>query len=144
MQLERRTEINIELTRRWLVHRPATPSERAACATQGEMVAPPADVLLNVTTRTLSDSSEANQSYFIENADSGEAIEIESAEGQLILAAAVRSLEQRLSPEARTTICAGQDTLILNGTKRNVLYRKLQSFYRFTCLKALRFARKEK
>lgn len=103
--MKRRTEINIELTRTLHIRRHAAPCECAACVAQGEMVAPEeAAVLIDVNTRTLPESSEANHDYFVENADSGEAIEIESAEGQLILVAAVRSLEQRLSAEARAAL----------------------------------------
>jgi hypothetical protein len=40
----------------------------------------------------------------LRNAESGEAIEFESAEGQLILVDAVRSLERRLSPEVRARL----------------------------------------
>ena len=68
-----------------------------------------------------------------------EPLEPDSAEGQLLLVEAVRSLERHLSPEARATIRAGQDTL----PYRN-FYLKLQSFYRLVRPKALRFARKEK
>ncbi len=105
MPLKRRTEINIELTRTWLMHRPAAPCECAACAAQSEMVAPEAAVvLIDVNTRTLSDNGEGNQGYFVEYAEAGAAIKIESAAGQFILAAAVRSLEQRLSAEARAAL----------------------------------------
>ena len=68
----------------------------------------------------------------------------DSPEGQLILIEAVRSLERRLSPEARALICAGQDTFAPNGSYRNGFYLKLQSFYQFIRPKACRFARKEK
>jgi hypothetical protein len=80
----------------------------------------------------------------LNDADDCEPVEPDSPEGQLILVEAVRSLEQRLSPEARATICAGQDSPIRTGSNRNGFYRKLQSFYQSICPKALRFARKEK
>ncbi len=87
------------------MHRPAVPCACAACSAQSEMVGlEAAVVLLDVNTRTLSDNSEGSQDYFVAHAGSGEAIKIESAEGQLILAAAVRSLEQRLSAEARAAL----------------------------------------
>ena len=73
-----------------------------------------------------------------------EPVEPDSPEGQLLLVEAVRSLEQRLSPEARATISAGQDTLAPYRTSGNGFYLKLQSFYQLVCPKALRFARKEK
>jgi hypothetical protein len=73
-----------------------------------------------------------------------EPVEPDSPEGQLILAEAVRSLERRLSPEARASIYAGQNTLAPNPSNRGVLYLKLKSFYQHICPKALRFALKEK
>ena len=74
--------------------------------------------------------------------DSCEPAEPDSPEGQLILVEAVRSLERRLSPDARATICAGQNTLAPNRSNRNGFYLKLQSFYQFICPKAQRFAPK--
>jgi hypothetical protein len=74
----------------------------------------------------------------------GEPVEPDSPEGQLILVEAVRSLERRLSPEARATIRADQDTLASSHSNRNGFYRKLEAFYQLTCATALRFARKEK
>ena len=71
-------------------------------------------------------------------------VEPDSPEGQLILVEAVRSLERRLSPEARATICVGQNTLAPTGSNRNGLNLKLQSFYRLISPKGLRFSRKEK
>jgi len=76
--------------------------------------------------------------------DSCEPVEPDSPEGQLILVDAVRSLQQRLSPEARALICADQNTLAPNGSNRNAFHINLQSFYQSICAKALRFARKEK
>jgi hypothetical protein len=73
-----------------------------------------------------------------------EPVEPDSPEGQLILVEAVRSLERRLSPEARATIRANQDTLPSSRSNRNGFYRKLETFYQLTCATALRFARKEK
>jgi len=73
-----------------------------------------------------------------------EPVEPDSPEGQVILIEAVRSLERRLSPEARATIRAGQDTFALKGLERNALCLKLQSFYQILFTKGLRFARKEK
>ena len=59
-----------------------------------------------------------------------EPVEADSPEGQMILVEAVRSLERRLSPEARATICSLDHTLALNHSIRNVFYLKLQSLYR--------------
>ncbi len=80
----------------------------------------------------------------LDDSDSCEPVEPDSPEGQLILVDAVRSLEQRLSPEGRALLCAGQDTLAPNGSNRNGFYFKLRSLYQSICPKALRFARKEK
>ena len=80
----------------------------------------------------------------LDDSDSCEPVAPDSPEGQLILVEAVRSLEQRLSPEGRALLCAGEGPLAPNGSKRNGFYLKLQSFYQLICGKALRFARKEK
>jgi len=80
----------------------------------------------------------------LDDSDSCEPVEPDSTEGQLILVEAVRSLEQRLSPEGRALLCASQTTLAPNGSSQNGFYLKLQPFYQLICSKALRFARKEK
>ena len=61
-----------------------------------------------------------------------EAVEPDSPEGQMILVEAVRSLERRLSPEARATIRTGQDVLASNRSNPGALYLRLQSFYRLS------------
>ncbi len=73
-----------------------------------------------------------------------EPVEPDSPEGQIILVEAVRSLERRLSPEARARILVGQNTVAPKRRNRHGLYLKLQSYYQFICPKALRCARKEK
>jgi hypothetical protein len=73
-----------------------------------------------------------------------EPVEPDSPEGQLILLEAVRSLERRLSPEARASIWSDQNTPATNYSNRNVIYLKLKSFYQFICPKALRFTPKGK
>ena len=80
----------------------------------------------------------------LDDSNSCEPVEPDSPEGQLILVDAVRSLQQRLSPEARALICAGQDILAPNGSNRNGFYFKLRSFFQSICPRVLRFARKEK
>ena len=80
----------------------------------------------------------------LDDGDSCEPVEPDSPEGQLILVEAVRSLERRLSPEARALLCAGQDTLAPNGSNRIAFRINWQSFYQSICAKALRFVRKEK
>jgi len=73
-----------------------------------------------------------------------EPVEPDSPEGQVILVEAVCSLERRLSPEARATIRAGQNTFAPKRLNRNALCLKLQSFYQSIFPKALRSAPKEK
>lgn len=80
----------------------------------------------------------------LNDTDVCEPVEPDSPEGQLILVEAVHSLEQRLSPEGRALLSAGQDTLASTGSSRNGFYFKLQSFYQSICRKALRFALKER
>ncbi len=80
----------------------------------------------------------------LNDSDSCEPVVPESPEGQLILVEAVRSLERRLSPEARAMIFAGQDTSVSNASNRNRFYLRLQSFFQSVRPRVLRFARKEK
>jgi hypothetical protein len=80
----------------------------------------------------------------LNDTDVCEPVAPDSPEGQMILVEAVRSLERRLSPEARAMMCASQNTLAANGSNRNGFYLKLQSFYQSICPQHLRFARKEK
>jgi len=72
-----------------------------------------------------------------------EPVEPDSPEGQLILVDAVRSLEGRLSPEARASICAARNALIHNGPNTNILFLTLRSVYD-VIPRVLRFIRKEK
>lgn len=76
--------------------------------------------------------------------DPNELIEADSPEGQKILVEAVRSLERRLSPEARTVICADQDAQCARNLKAKGFFLKLQSFYQLVYPKAFRSVRKEK
>jgi hypothetical protein len=80
----------------------------------------------------------------LNDTDVCEPVAPDSPEGQLLLVEAVRSLERRLSPEARALFCGGHNTPPENGSDRNGFYLKLQSFYQSICPKALRFAQKEK
>jgi hypothetical protein len=84
------------------------------------------------------------EGVWLNDADSGEAIEFDSTEGQTILADAVRSLERRLSPEARAKMCVFPGTTVPPDSNRNRLCIKLQSLYQLICPIALRFTRKEK
>jgi hypothetical protein len=56
-----------------------------------------------------------------------EPAEPDSPEGQLILVEAVRSLERRLTPEARAAISDGEDTFTRSTLKR--FYCQLRSFF---------------
>jgi hypothetical protein len=80
----------------------------------------------------------------LNDSDSCEPVAPDSPEGQVILIEAVRSLEQRLSPEARATIRVGQNDPAPPRSNRSAFYAKLQSFHQLICQKALRFTRKEK
>src|SRR5712691_9811784 len=55
----------------------------------------------------------------LDDSNSCEPVEPDSPEGQLILVDAVRSLQQRLSPEAHALICADQNTFAPNSFNRN-------------------------
>ena len=58
-----------------------------------------------------------------------EAVEPDSPEGQMILVEAVRSLEQRLSPEARAMIRDDHDTLVAKRSNLTAVSLRLQSLY---------------
>ena len=76
--------------------------------------------------------SEPSESTYEESrnqTDSCKPVEPDSPEGQLMLVDAVRSLERRISPEARQLICASEDTLASNRTTLKRLYRWLRSFF---------------
>ena len=88
--------------------------------------------------------AQTDEGVSLNDTDSCEPVEPNSPEGQLILVEAVRSLEQRLTPEARAMISAGQDTAAHNSSNRNSFYLNLQSIYQLICQRALRFARKKK
>ena len=80
----------------------------------------------------------------LNDSDAGEAVAPDSPEGQLILAEAVRTLEQRLTPETRAAKLVAQAALAPNDQNGNSLLLKLKSFYQFLRPGCLRFARKEK
>ena len=80
----------------------------------------------------------------LNDTDSCAPVTPDSPEGQLVIVEAVRSLERRLSPEARAALYEFPGTSTPQGTNRNGFHLKLQSFYQFICPKVLRFTRKEK
>ena len=86
---------------------------------------------------------QTDDGVLVNDSDLCEPVEPDSPEGQQILVEAVRSLERRLSPEARATVCAGQNTLAPNDSYRNWFCLKLRSIYDFIP-RVLRFTRKEK
>ena len=87
--------------------------------------------------QTVSLPSQANSSCYPEtddgvllhDSDACEPVAPDSPEGQLILAEAVRTLEQRLTPETRATICAGQETLAPNRSFLARLCSRLRSLF---------------
>ena len=87
---------------------------------------------------------QTDQGVSLNDLDSCEPVAPDSPEGQLLIVEAVRTLEERLTPETRATISIAQETLSLNPSSRNVLFLKLQSLYQFIWPKAFRFVRKEK
>ena len=80
----------------------------------------------------------------LNDSDSSEPVAPDSPEGQLLLVEAVRSLERRLSPEARATLSCGQVDPTPVRSNRKGFRPRLQSFYQLICPTALRFTRKEK
>ena len=95
--------------------------------------------------RDITDSplAQTDDEVLMSNSDLCEPVEPDSLEGQQILVDAVRSLERRLTPEARATICADRNALIPNDSNRNILFLKLRLLYGIIP-KVLRLNRKEK
>jgi len=88
--------------------------------------------------------AQTDDAVLVNDADLCEPVAPDSREGQMILVEAVRSLERRLSPEARATIYSRQDTLAPNRSHLNRFYLTWQYFYHSICPRVLRFARKVK
>jgi hypothetical protein len=80
----------------------------------------------------------------LDDSNSCAPVEPDSPEGQVILVEAVRSLERRLTPEARAMIRSGSNTPAHEGSSATGFYLKLQSFYLFVCPDVLRFVRRKK
>ncbi len=89
-------------------------------------------------------SAPVDEGVVLNDADSGAAIALESAEGQLILAEAVRSLERRLSAEARAAMCASSHPPEPGRSTPNGFALRLRALYQFINTNALRLTRKEK
>ena len=79
----------------------------------------------------------------VNESDLCEPVAPDSPEGQQILVDAVRSLERRLTPEARAAMCADRNALIPNDSNRNILFLKLRLLYGIIP-RVLRLNRKEK
>jgi hypothetical protein len=88
--------------------------------------------------------SETDDGVSLNDSDSCEPIEPDTAEGQLLIVEAVRSLERRLSPEARAALCAVKENPSANHLSRHPVRHQLQSFCQSIYPKALRFTRKDK
>ena len=88
--------------------------------------------------------AQTDDAVLVNDTDLREPVAPDSPEGQLILVEAVRSLERRLSPEARATIFVGRDPPGPGHSDRNGLFSRLQSLLQFIHLHVLRFNRKEK
>jgi hypothetical protein len=78
--------------------------------------------------------SETGDGVSLKDSDICEPVAPDSPEGQLILVEAVRSLEQRLSPEARALFCAGQSTLVQNRSFLKRFSSRLRSFFQRNAL----------
>lgn len=85
--------------------------------------------------------AQIDDSVSLNDTDSGEPVALDSLEGQLILVEAVRSLEDRLSPEARAMICPDQNPLAASRSNRHRLCLRWQSLYDRVRQKARRFTR---
>ena len=73
----------------------------------------------------------SEQGVSLDDSGSCEPVEPDSPEGQLILLEAVRSLEQRLSPEARALVGAGQDNLAQSSRSNFKRFcSRLRSFFK--------------
>src|SRR5262247_928971 len=60
------------------------------------------------------ESGQTDDGVSLDDSDACEPVSPDSPEGQVILVEAVRTLEQRLTPETRATIGAGQNTIVAN------------------------------
>ena len=74
-------------------------------------------------------TAETTNEVSLDDSNSCEPVEPDSPEGQLILVEAVRSLEQRLSPEARTTIWSGEYKLVPNRSIFKSFYYNLRAMF---------------
>jgi len=72
----------------------------------------------------------AEEGVSLDDSDACEPIEPDSPEGQLILVEAMRSLEQRLTPEARALISAGEGANAARCSTFKRFCSKLQSLLR--------------
>ena len=73
--------------------------------------------------------AETDDDVSLTDSDSCESVAQDSLEGQMILVDAVRSLQRRLSPEARATLCAREDKFVPNRSTFKRFYHKLRCFF---------------
>jgi len=71
--------------------------------------------------------AKTEESVSLDDSDSCEPVETDSPEGQVILVEAVRSLERRLTPEAREMIRSGRTVMIPTEQNRSGFFLILQS-----------------
>ena len=90
-------------------------------------------------TRDISGAEAAQtDGILLDDEDAIEPVQVESAEGQLILADAVRSLEGRLTPETRTAMFCSQQVTPQTGPSLNAFCRKLLSIFQLIYARSLR------
>ena len=73
--------------------------------------------------------AETTSEVSLDDSDVCEPVEPDSPEGQLILVEAVRSLEQRLSPEARPLIWSGEYKFVPNRSIFKHFYYNLRAMF---------------
>src|SRR5262245_15283970 len=82
-----------------------------------------------------------DEEVLLNDLDSSETVTVDSPEGQLIIAEAVRSLEQRLTLNARSTIPVAQNVTAPNGSRRNAFCVKMELLYQLIRQQARRATR---
>ena len=73
--------------------------------------------------------AETTDELSLNDIDVCEPVAPDSPEGQLILVDAVRSLERRLLPQARATLCSSEDKLRSNRSTLKRFYYKLSPYF---------------
>ena len=73
--------------------------------------------------------AETTDEVSLNDIDACQPVAPDSPEGQLILVEAVRSLERRLLPQARATLCPGEDNLMSNRSTLNRFCYELSPYF---------------